>query len=149
MRRLVILLALLLFVSPVAASSSLEGQIQAVTGIVRPVDASLQARAAVRAVQIQTTFGHCCLAPNEAEIIGWDAGFADPLGQLVLGWVNSPKHAAILFDPGWHNIGCAVAVSGTRTYGVCIFAAGPAIRSQPKVQPAPPIPNTSMAGGER
>lgn len=135
--------ALLTFSSePSNANESLESRIQSASGISRTVDASLQIRAANRAIQIQTEWGHCCLVYGEAEIIGWDAGFADPVGQLVIGWVNSPPHAAILFDPDYASIGCAVAVSGTRTYGVCLFrVAGSTSKAQ---IPAITLPNAAM-----
>lgn len=130
MRRLGILLALLLVASPVAASTSIEGQIQTVTGLNRPVDASLQARAAIRALEIQTVFTHCCLNGPEAEIIAWNSGRPDPIGYLVIQWLSSSPHQAILVDPYWHTIGCATA-AGTganlgRTYGVCLFRGDPA-----------------------
>ena len=145
MRRFVLLLIfLLLFPGHVAAGASLEGQIQTATGIVRPVDVTLQARAAVRAIEIQTDFRHCCLNGPEAEVIAWNRQ-SDPVGYLVTQWLNSPAHRAILVDPYWHTIGCAVAL-GTgvnlgRTYGVCLFRGDPAYDT-----PDAPvtIPNTAM-----
>ena len=139
MRRLLplVLLALVLVSSsPAVAATSLESRIEAATGIVRPVDAALQARAAIRAVEVQTDFSHCCLASNEAEIIARNSGFDDPEAQLVASWLASPDHAAILGNPDWHNIGCAVALSGARTYGVCLFAAAAA--------PPNSMPNTAL-----
>ena len=154
MRRLgTLLVALLLLVSPATASTSLEARIAAATGIPRTVDAALQTRAAVRAVQIQSDFSHCCLAYGEAEIIAWNAGQSDPVGYIVSQWLTSPSHAAVLLDPYYVRIGCAVAVSGTRTYGVCLLAVQPA--PQPTAPPAPAptaapapligtLPNTAM-----
>lgn len=136
-----LLLLAALFASPVAASASLESRIQTATGIVRAVDPALQARAAIRAIEIQTTLGHCCLAYGEAEIIGRDSGYADPVGALVIGWANSPEHAAILSDPSYRKIGCALAVSGARTYGVCLFSA--TVAPQPPAKPTD-MPNTAL-----
>jgi hypothetical protein len=137
MRRLLpLLLLVLLSSSPAVAGTSLESRIQTATGIVRAVDTGLQARAQQRAVEIQTNFGHCCLNGNEAEVIAWNAGFADPLAQLVSAWLASPEHSAILRDPAYRSIGCATALAGTRTYGVCILAA--------VVAPPAVIPNTAM-----
>src|SRR3972149_3975777 len=103
------------------AGEPLENRIEAATGIVRTVDAGLQERAANRSIQIQTNFSHCCLAGGEAEIIAWNAGLSDPVGQFVISWSNSPDHAAILFDPDYQEIGCAVSASEGMTYGVCLF----------------------------
>jgi hypothetical protein len=144
---LLLLLGMLVSSSPVTAVTSLESRIQTATGIVRVVDAALQARAQVRAVEIQTNFAHCCLSQHEAEVIAWN-GEPDPIAYLVTQWLNSPAHAAILRDPSYRSIGCAMA-TGTRldnlglTYGVCILSAAVAA---PNVPPAPPatIPDTAM-----
>jgi hypothetical protein len=142
MRLLPLILLLLLSASPTVAAVSLESRIQTATGIVRSVDAALQARAQVRAVQIQTNFAHCCLSQHEAEIIAWN-GEPDPVGYLVSQWLGSPAHAAILRDPVYRVIGCATA-TGTRldnlglTYGVCILSAAP------NVPPPATIPDTAM-----
>lgn len=146
-RALIALLAAMLLASaaPSSAAATLESRIQAATGIVRVVDVGLQARAAVRAIEIQTDFNHCCLEPDEAEVIAWNSGYADPLGQLVIAWLDSGPHAAILIDPYWHSIGCATAVKGERIYGVCLFRGDPAFDTpgDPGLVPGT-IPDTAM-----
>ena len=127
------------------AVESLESRIESATGIVRNIDAGLQSRAANRAIQIQTDFSHCCLAYGEAEVIAWNRGYEDPVGQLVIGWLGSSSHAALLLDPGYVDIGCAVAVGGDTTYGVCLFryrTTAPSATPTP-VQP-PVLPDTAM-----
>jgi hypothetical protein len=141
---LLLLTVLLAAASPIAASTTLEGEVQAATGIVRQVDVGLQARAAVRAVEIQSfgAFEHCCLSYGEGEVIAWNT--TGSLGWMVAGWLSSAGHAAVLLNPDYTRIGCAVAylaaavagVTGSAGwYGVCILSALPAT-----------IPNTAMDG---
>lgn len=124
--------------APVSSAELLEPGIEAATGISRTVDAGLQARAAVRAVQIQTDFGHCCLAYGEAEIIAWNSGYSDPISQLIQGWLGSPTHRAIMFDRSYDRIGCGTSYLAPRTYGVCLFA-----DSGGSVSPPAPAPGGS------
>lgn len=156
-RTVALLAALVLALSaPVAAGeTSLEARIQAVTGITRVVDLSLQARAAGRVVQIQTEWGHCCLSYGESEIIAWNSGYEDPIGQLILGWLGSEPHRATMFSARYDRIGCATSYLAPRTYGVCIFAEsaitdpppGPEPAPAPPPEPTPPVlglPDTAM-----
>lgn len=144
---LVLGLALVLL-SPAStgAGGTLEQRVAAATGITRTVDAGLHARAADRAVQIETTFGHCCLSSGEAEVIAWNSGYADPLRELIDQWRHSPDHWLILADPVYTRIGCGTAVRDGATYGVCILAAGhqPPAAPPPPAPPATTLPNTAL-----
>lgn len=145
-RWLVLLLVAVLLASaaPSFAATTLEAEVQAVTGTERTVDTGLQARAAQRAVVIQYAgaFTHCCLTYGEGETIAWNT--TGDLAWMVAGWLASPGHAAVLLNPDYTRIGCATAhlliaipgVTGSAGwYGVCIFSAlaGPVT-----------IPNTAM-----
>lgn len=139
-----------------SAAETLEPMVESVTGITRTVDATLQARAAVRAVQIQTDFSHCCLKYGEGEIIAWNAYYADPIGQLIQGWLGSPSHKAMMFNPVYDRIGCATSYLAPRTYGVCLFVdtetrdgespPAPAPAPAPSSSPSPPLSPSRPAG---
>jgi hypothetical protein len=124
-RAFALLLAAFLLAFPGPASLSaaepLEPLIQAATGISRVVDADLQARAAVRAIQIQTDFSHCCMVYGEGEIIAWNMNYSDPIAQLIQGWLDSPSHRDMMYNQVYDRIGCATSYLAPRTYGVCIF----------------------------
>lgn len=129
------------------AEPTLETQIAAVTGIVRTVDSGLRSKAAARVVEIQTDFSHvgAGLAYGQAEVIGWNRGYAEPLAAVIAGWLASPSHAHILLDPYYTKIGCAWATTPATdtlratTWLVCWFQA--ADKPAPIVHPptVPPI----------
>jgi hypothetical protein len=141
--------------TPLSAAGTLEPLVQEATGVVRQVDSTLQARAAVRAVEIQTDWGHCCVSWGEGEIIAWNSGQDDPISYLVGQWIGSPEHHVIMFDPDYDRIGCATSYRAPRTYGVCLFADSETRDPAPTPAPGAPapapapapvvrIPNTSM-----
>jgi hypothetical protein len=133
----------------------------ALTGIPRTADAELSAIAQRRAVEIQSDFSHSGWVygrDGEAEIIAMNYG-PDPVTTLAAQWQGSPPHWAILTDPKYDRIGCAIAQVDTAYYGVCLFRSGsapaptpapvvpaPPSRTEPGPTSAPPIllPNTSM-----
>lgn len=145
MRRRVLALALGLALlplrpSPADAGATLEQRVAAATGISRTIDAGLQARAAARAVQIESVFDHCCLGPGEAEVIAWNRGYDDPLGVIVNDWRGSTIHWHVLSDRSYSRIGCGTAQLNGGTYGVCILAVGHQPAPAPPAGPPPPAP---------
>jgi uncharacterized protein YkwD len=56
------------------------------------------------------------------ENVAYNYGWADPVGQLMTQWVNSPAHWQNIVDPNFTQIGIGVATSSTGiTYGVMMF----------------------------
>lgn len=161
----VLALVALTIVTEAAAGSSIYADIYAATGIHRTVDASLEALAKARAVEIVTDFSHDGWPGTTYEVIAWNAGYADPVAEAVNQWMGSPDHRAILTDPTLNAIGCGSAYSGGRTYFACelIHSAGAtptatplptaspgSSAGQPQVRPQPTntptlLPNTSYA----
>jgi hypothetical protein len=128
----------------------------ALTGIPRTADAELSAIAQRRAVEIQSDFSHSGWVygrDGEAEIIAMNYG-PDPVTTLAAQWQGSPPHWAILTDPKYDRIGCAIAQVDTAFYGVCLFRTGsvPApVRASTPTTPAPSaepppilIPDTAL-----
>jgi hypothetical protein len=152
MTRRAIVLALvlgLLLPAPVAADADLEAVVASAT-IARSHDAALHERAHQRVLQIVTDFDHCCLSAGEAEVVGWNAGFSDPLSAMVDGWLRSADHRDIIVDPDYTRIGCAETVADGRHWFACVLSVGPTPVS-PTSTPAPTVPgalpNTAMGGG--
>jgi hypothetical protein len=130
------------------------------TGIPRTVDAELTASAQRRVIEVQSDWSHGGWVYGQdghAEIIAASYD-ADPVMGLALAWQGSPPHWAILTDPKYDRIGCAIAQVDTAYYGVCLFRTGsapvpapvrtapaPPMRTEPAPTSAPPIllPNTS------
>ena len=110
-----------------------------------------------RAVEISKDFSHDKIRPGTAEVIGYNAGYRDPITTIVQGWLDSPEHKAILTDiTDWRLFGCAEYVtSDGKHWFACVL--GPQATSTPKptprpIQPAPThsttqpilLPNTSI-----
>jgi hypothetical protein len=116
------------------------------TGIDRTVDPNLTAIAERRVVEIQTEFSHDGMDPCCAEVLAWNSGYADPVTHLVEQWQGSPVHWAILTDPSYTAIGCAVAFVENRAYAACALAGGgqPATAPSPPPPPPPGLPDTAM-----
>lgn len=126
----------------------------AVTGIARDVDPELTAIAQRRVVEIQSDFSHNGMDPRYYEVLAYNEAGPE---RAVNQWVESPSHAAIIFNSELTRIGCAVAVdnSGLMWYA-CVLTTGlvqpqapPAPTPQPQVE-APEseapvlLPNTAM-----
>jgi hypothetical protein len=143
----------LLLPAPVAADTDLEAAVAGATGIARTHDAALHERAHQRVLQIVTDFDHCCLSEGEAEVVGWNAGFEDPVTAMVTGWIGSPDHSDIILDPAYTRIGCAETVAADRHWFACLLSVGtdappPASPTSSPVPPGPgTLPNTAMGGG--
>jgi len=58
------------------------------------------------------------------EIVAFNAGFPDPVQELMDQWWNSPPHRAIMLTGGFKEVGVGVASGASgRTYGAVVFAA--------------------------
>ena len=122
------------------------------TGIPRAVDAELTASAQRRVIEVQSDWSHGGWVYGQdghAEIIAASYD-ADPVMGLALAWQGSPPHWAILTDPKYDRIGCAIAQVDTAYYGVCLFRTGsaPAPASAPVRAPTVPAPNTPAPSAE-
>ena len=152
MLRLLIGLALVAsLTSPVRADSSLAAAVAAAY-LPRFEDAGLHAIAHERVTEISACAGcltHDLMRAGTAEVLGFNAGIADPVAAVVGQWTGSPDHAAILADPRWGRIGCAERVVGGEHYFACVLAAGPLPAPvQPAVSSQAPavilLPDTAM-----
>jgi hypothetical protein len=140
----------------VSAVALLLALIVSMTGIDRTVDPGLTAIAERRVVEITAEFSHVGMDPCCAEVLAWNSGYADPVTHLVEQWQGSPVHWAILTDPGYTAIGCAVAFVENRAYAACVLAIEPGLNgggaqdpsSAPSTSatppPAPALPDTAM-----
>jgi hypothetical protein len=117
------------------------------TGIDRTVDPGLTAIAERRVVEIQTAFTHAGSDPCCAEVLVWNSGFADPVTHFVEQWQGSPTHWAILTDPSYTAIGCAVAFVENRAYAACVLSRASVTPTPAPSSEPPPVllPDTSMA----
>jgi hypothetical protein len=112
----------------------------------RTVDAGLHAIAHERAQQLSACacLDHDGIHPGTAEVLAWNSGEANPAGNAVQQWVNSPVHDGILSDTSYGLIGCADVVSGAVHWFACVLAAGPL----PAPAPGGLIPNTAVPSQE-
>src|SRR5688500_17051449 len=115
------------------------------TGIPRTVDAELTASAQRRVIEVQSDWSHNQWVygrDGHAEIIAASYD-ADPVMGLALAWQGSPPHWAILTDPKYDRIGCAIAQVAAATYGVCLFRSGtaPVVTAAPVRVPTVPAPS--------
>lgn len=145
MRRLLAALLLSLLPATALAGSTLESQVAQATWP-RTVSGTLQSVAAVRVIEIQTTFAHRPMPElvhwSWGEVIAYNSGYADPIAQTVVMWRNSPTHWNILTGSYTH-IGCASDWAGSRFYAVCLFGIPPAGGGVPP-PPAPYQPITDV-----
>jgi hypothetical protein len=132
----------------VSAVALLLALLVSLTGIDRTVDPGLTAIAERRVGEITAEFSHNGADPCCVEVLAWNSGFADPVTHLVEQWQGSPQHWAILTDPGYTAIGCAIAFVENRAYAACVLnGTGVAVPTAPAPAPtpAPALPDTAMA----
>lgn len=146
--RLVLAVAVLVAITtPVSADSGLTG---AVSGAYFPrtIDAGLHSIAHQRALEIAacpTCMNHNLMRAGTSEVLAFNFGSADPIGDAVRTWQASPVHHAILSDGSLGSIGCAQAVVGGTSYFACVLAPGGAAVA---LAPAP-APTAAAAPGAR
>ena len=56
-----------------------------------------------------------------AEVLGWNAGYENPIAQIVWAWKHSYLHNVILSDRGLDRIGCAHRKISARHYFACVL----------------------------
>lgn len=140
-----VLLGLLLVLSsagPVSADSGLTNAVAAAY-FPRTVDEGLHAIAHQRVLEISacpTCLNHSLMRAGTAEVLAYNWGSSDPIGNAVASWRASPVHNAILSDASLGRIGCAQVVASGTSYFACVLAAG--------ALPAPaPAAGTGGSGG--
>lgn len=145
-RRLVLAVAVVLAITtPVSADGGLTG---AVAGAYFPrtVDAGLHSIAHQRVLEISacpTCMTHNLMRAGTSEVLAYNFGSADPIGDAVRGWQGSAVHNGILSSGSLGSIGCAQAVVGATSYFVCVLAPGGAAVA---LAPAPPAPAAAAPG---
>jgi hypothetical protein len=142
--RLVLVLAMLAVITtPVSADGGLTGAVSAAY-FPRTVDAGLHSIAHQRALEISacpTCMNHNLMRAGTSEVLAFNFGSADPIGDAVRGWQASPLHNGILSNGSLGSIGCAQAVVGTTSYFACVLApGGAAVALAPAPAPAAPAP---------
>jgi hypothetical protein len=110
----------------VQADSGLTGAVAAAF-LVRNVDAGLHEIAHARVGEISAAGGleHDGMRPGTAEVLAWNMGDANPVGNAVSDWIGSPTHNAILSNASYGRIGCAEAVVAETHWFACVLAEGP------------------------
>ena len=105
----------------------------------RTESAELHAIAHQRAVEIAQPGGwcHCGQRSGTAEVLAYNAGYADPVSHAVQQWLGSPSHHAILSDPAFREIGCGSHFDGETYWAACVLTWGDSPPPQAPV-PAPP-----------
>ena len=105
----------------------------------RTESAELHAVAHERAVEIAQPGGwcHCGQRPGTAEVLAYNAGYADPVSHAVGQWQQSPGHHAILSNPALNTIGCGSHFDGETYWFACVLTYGDSPPPQAPV-PAPP-----------
>jgi len=134
----------------VRADAGLSGVVAA-SYFPRTVDAGLHSIAHARASEISacpTCMNHSLMRAGTAEVLAYNFGSADPIGEAVSGWRNSPVHNSILGNGSLGSIGCAQVTVGGVSYFACVLAAG-SPPSAPGDQPvAQALPDTATPSGE-
>lgn len=89
----------------VRADSGLTGAVAAAF-LVRTVDAGLHEIAHARVAEISAAGGleHGGMRSGTAEVLAWNMGEANPVGDAVSKWIDSPAHNAILSDASYGRI---------------------------------------------
>lgn len=149
--RLVLVIAMLVVITtPVSADGGLTGAVSAAY-FPRTIDAGLHSIAHQRALEIgacPTCMNHSLMRAGTAEVLAFNFGSGDPIGDAVRMWQNSPVHNGILSDGSLGSIGCAQATVAATNYFVCVLAAGgAAVALAPAPAPAPAAPGAPAGSG--
>jgi hypothetical protein len=155
MRALFLILGgLLLFLtSPVAVRAD-DGLTSAISNAYFPrtVDATLHSIAHQRVAELAACdcLDHSGMRSGTAEVIAYNVGMPNPVGEVVQQWIGSPSHNALLSDTSYGRIGCAEVVSGGTHWFACVLAKGP-LPAPVAAPPAPvtALPNTALPAHQR
>jgi hypothetical protein len=127
MRKIVVAAVLVLFLAmPARADVGLAGAV-ASRWFPRTVDAELHAIAHERVQEISacgSCMNHDGMRSGTAEVLGYNAGYADSIAHVVAAWASSPIHDGILSDRSYGRIGCAERVGGGEHWFACVLASG-------------------------
>jgi hypothetical protein len=130
MRKIIVATVLALaFASPAQADGGLTEAV-ASAWFPRTVDADLHAIAHERVAEISacgSCMDHNGMRSGTAEVLGYNAGFANPIAHMVDDWASSATHDGILSDRSYGRIGCAERVAGNEHWFVCVLATGGSI----------------------
>lgn len=110
--------------TPVQAHSALTEAVAAVWGY-RRVDAQLHDIAHRRVVEISscgTCMNHNRMRSGTSEVLGYNAGYSNPISRVIRMWRESSVHNAILSATSLRRIGCAQRVVGEKHYFACVLA---------------------------
>jgi len=149
MRALLFLGVLLLFLlSPVAVRAD-NGLTSAIANAYFPrtVDANLHSIAHQRAAELAACdcLDHSGMRSGTAEVIAYNMGMPNPVGEVVQQWIGSPSHNALLSDTSYGKIGCAEVVSGGTHWFACVLAKGPLpVAAVAAPAPVAALPNTAV-----
>ena len=93
----------------------------------RTVDENLHSIAHQRAAELAACncLSHSGMRSGTAEVIAYNVGMPNPVGEVVNQWIGSPGHNALLSDTSYGKIGCAEVVSGGTHWFACVLAKGP------------------------
>ncbi len=144
-RLVLVIAAVLAITAPVSADNGITGAVAA-SYFPRTVDAGLHSIAHLRVLEISACpncFSHALMRAGTSEVIAYNFGSADPVGDAVRGWRGSAPHHAILSNGSLGSIGCAQALVGVTSYFVCVLAPGGGAVALAPPAPAPAAP----AGG--
>lgn len=113
----------------------------------RTVDEGLHAIAHQRVAEMSACgcLDHGGMRPATAEVLGWNIRVADPVGNVVSRWIDSPAHHAILADRGLGRIGCAEGIASGTHWFACVLASGPLPAQPAAAQPVMVLPDTALA----
>ena len=149
-RRLVLVMAAVLAITtPVSADGGITGAVAA-SYFPRAVDAGLHSIAHQRVLEIAACpncFSHALMRAGTSEVIAYNFGSADPVGDAVRGWRASAPHNAILSNGSLGSIGCAQALVGVTSYFVCVLTPGGGAVALAPAAPAPVAPAPAAPAG--
>jgi hypothetical protein len=119
-------IATLAFAMPARADGGLTGAV-ASAWFPRAEDAGLHTIAHQRVMEIsacKSCMNHDGMRAGTAEVLGYNAGYSNPIAKVVASWASSPVHNGILSDRSYGRIGCAERVVGGEHWFVCVLATG-------------------------
>ena len=150
LQRLAIAAGLVLAITtPVRADAGITGVV-AGSYFPRTVDAGLHSIAHQRTLEIAacpTCMNHSLMRAGTAEVLAFNFGTADPVGDAVASWRNSPVHNGILSNGSYGSIGCAQSSVAGVNYFVCVLASGGGVAAAPAPAPPAPAGGGALAGG--
>lgn len=151
MRALLLIVGgLLLFLTAPVAVRADDGLTSAIANAYFPrtADPTLHSIAHQRVAELAACdcLDHSGMRSGTAEVIAYNMGMPNPVGEVVQQWLGSPSHNALLSDASYGKIGCAEVVAGGTHWFACVLAKGP-LPAPVAAPPAPvaALPNTALS----